>query len=80
MNIFVTGGTGFLGHNTILRLLDEGHHVFALVRQNNNLLSGIHNHNLSLVQGSLEERSQIRSSLSFINTPFLFSDFSIGIY
>lgn len=59
MNIFVTGGTGFLGHNTILRLLNEGHHVFALVRQNNNLLSGIHNHNLSLVQGSLEELTYI---------------------
>lgn len=64
MNIFVTGGTGFLGYNTILRLLDEGHHVFALVRQNNNLFSGIHNHNLSLVQGSLEE-------LSYVDIPMI---------
>lgn len=64
MNIFVTGGTGFLGYNTILRLLDEGHHVFALVRQNNNLLSGIHHQNLSLVQGSLEE-------LAYVDIPII---------
>lgn len=64
MNIFVTGGTGFLGYNTVLRLLDEGHHVFALVRHNNNLLSGIHNQNLTLVHGSLEE-------LAFLDIPMI---------
>lgn len=64
MNIFVTGGTGFLGYNTVLRLLEEGHHVFALVRQNNNLLSGIHNQNLSLVHGSLEE-------LAYVDIPMI---------
>jgi dihydroflavonol-4-reductase len=32
MNVFVTGGTGLLGHNLIRRLLAEGHQVRALVR------------------------------------------------
>ena len=32
MNIFVTGGTGFLGRQVVKRLLDEGHHVRCLAR------------------------------------------------
>ena len=54
MKIFVTGGTGFLGYNTVLRLLNEGHHVFALVRKEDSILSHIHNKNLVLIHGSLE--------------------------
>ncbi len=54
MNIFVTGGTGFLGYNTVLRLLEDGHQVFALVRKQDNILSRMRNKNLSLVYGSLE--------------------------
>ena len=54
MNIFVTGGTGFLGYNTILRLLRDGHHVIALVRQDNNVLSNIVSPQLQLVKGSLD--------------------------
>ncbi len=54
MNIFVTGGTGFLGYNTVLRLLEDGHQVFALVRKQDNILSKIKYKNLSLIHGSLE--------------------------
>ena len=54
MNIFVTGGTGFLGYNTVLRLLEEGHHVYALVRKQDDILSQIQNSELTLIQGSLE--------------------------
>ena len=54
MKIFVTGGTGFLGYNTISRLLGDGHQVFALVRKQDNILSRMRNKNLSLVYGSLE--------------------------
>jgi nucleoside-diphosphate-sugar epimerase len=32
MNIFVTGGTGFLGRQVVKRLLDDGHHVRCLAR------------------------------------------------
>ena len=54
MKIFITGGTGFLGYNTVLRLLEDGHHVYALVRKQDNILSQIKNKNLSLIHGSLE--------------------------
>ena len=64
MKIFVTGGTGFLGYNTVLRLLDEGYSVFALVRKKSNILSGVHNQKLSLVQGSLEE-------LAYVDIPMI---------
>ena len=59
MNIFVTGGTGFLGYNTVIRLLGEGHHVFALVRKMDCTLSGINNKKLTLVHGSLENLTGI---------------------
>lgn len=54
MKVFVTGGTGFLGYNTILKLLKDGHHVFALVRQDNNVLSNIESPLLQLIKGSLD--------------------------
>lgn len=59
MNIFVTGGTGFLGYNTALRLLEDGHKVFALVRKEDSILSNIHNQNLTLIHGSLENLAYI---------------------
>lgn len=59
MKIFVTGGTGFLGYNTVLRLLDEGHQVFALVREKETILSAVSNHNLVLIHGSLENIHQV---------------------
>ena len=54
MKIFVTGGTGFLGYNTILRLLNEGYNVIALVRQDNNVLNSVNSPRLQLVKGSLD--------------------------
>ena len=55
MRIFITGGTGFLGYNTILRLLNDGHSVVALVRQDKNVLAGIDNPRLQLIKGSLDK-------------------------
>ncbi|MBT8151117.1 MAG: SDR family oxidoreductase, partial [Gammaproteobacteria bacterium] len=34
MNYFVTGGTGFIGHFLIPKILDRGGNVFLLVRKN----------------------------------------------
>src|SRR4051812_26219162 len=33
MRVFVTGGTGFVGRHIVARLLQDGHHVRALVRK-----------------------------------------------
>lgn len=63
MNIFVTGGTGFLGYNTILRLLKDGHHVVALVRQDNNVLSNLVCPQLQLVKGGLDGEIQYSQSI-----------------
>ena len=63
MNIFVTGGTGFLGYNTILRLLRDGHHVIALVRQDYNVLSNIVSPQLQLVKGSLDGEIQYSQTI-----------------
>lgn len=62
MNIFVTGGTGFLGYNTVLRLLEDGHQVYALVRKRDNVLSRVHNTNLTLIYGSLENLACVELS------------------
>lgn len=63
MNIFVTGGTGFLGYNTILRLLRDGHDVVALVRQDNNVLSHLVSPHLQLVKGNLDDEIQYNQSI-----------------
>ncbi len=54
MRVFITGGTGFLGYNTILDLLQNGHDVIALVRQDNSILSTVQNPRLQLIKGSLD--------------------------
>ena len=59
MNIFVTGGTGFLGYYTIRRLLSSGHHVFALTRQPKTVLSDLQSELLTVVQGSLENMADL---------------------
>lgn len=43
-----------MGYNTILRLLRDRHHVVALVRQDNNVLSNLVSPQLQLVKGSLD--------------------------
>ncbi len=53
--VFVTGGTGFVGANLVRLLLQEGYAVKALVRPNSRLdnLQGL---DVELVQGSLSDR------------------------
>lgn len=50
--VFVTGGTGLLGTNVIIKLLQDGYSVTALVRQKSKYL-GEENENLKLIEGSL---------------------------
>lgn len=50
--VFVTGATGLLGTNVILKLLQDGYSVIALVRQKSKYL-GKENENLILIEGCL---------------------------
>lgn len=62
--VFVTGGTGLLGTNVIIKLLQNGYSVTALVRQKSKYL-GEENENLKIVEGSLN--SDLSSYLSKID-------------
>ncbi|UCZ52744.1 SDR family oxidoreductase [Bacillus shivajii] len=59
MNIFVTGGTGFLGSSLVKRLIEESHNVFVLVRSIKKaeaLLARLESHEkdfLHIVEGDL---------------------------
>ncbi|UHO39920.1 NAD-dependent epimerase/dehydratase family protein [Chryseobacterium capnotolerans] len=50
--VFVTGATGLLGTNVIIKLLQNGYSVIALVRQKSKYL-GEKNKNLKLIEGYL---------------------------
>ncbi|WP_250255064.1 NAD-dependent epimerase/dehydratase family protein [Chryseobacterium sp. Marseille-Q3244] len=50
--VFVTGATGLLGTNIIIKLLQNGYSVIALVRQKSKYL-GEENENLKLIEGCI---------------------------
>ncbi|MGU3377007.1 NAD-dependent epimerase/dehydratase family protein [Chryseobacterium sp. M5A1_1a] len=50
--VFVTGATGLLGTNVIIKLLKDGYTVIALVRKKSNYM-GEENENLSLIEADL---------------------------
>jgi nucleoside-diphosphate-sugar epimerase len=53
MRIFVTGATGFIGQHLCHHLTKQGHHVMALVR-NNNKLCCLPKNNTTIIQGNLK--------------------------
>ena len=50
--VFVTGGTGFVGANLVRLLLEKNYSVKALVRKNSNL-SNLQNLNIEIIEGDL---------------------------
>lgn len=50
--VFITGTTGLLGTNVLIKLLNDGYTVIALVRKKSNNM-GTENENLTWVEGSL---------------------------
>jgi len=50
-DIFITGGTGFVGSTLINRLRDSGHHIMALARQINKTMPG--DDEVEWIQGDL---------------------------
>lgn len=62
MNVFVTGGTGFIGGNLIRRLLEEGASVRALVR-NQSKADELEALGVSSVIGDITDRTSIKGVL-----------------
>jgi nucleoside-diphosphate-sugar epimerase len=59
MNIFVTGGAGFIGKRLVSSLLEEGHAVYVLARKKDAAI-GLKHPNITLIQGSLENPSEYK--------------------
>ncbi len=54
MNIFITGGTGFIGKYVVHHILNMGHYITAIYRQNSLIQSESSDH-LEWVQGDLKD-------------------------
>ncbi|MCD7899167.1 MAG: NAD(P)-dependent oxidoreductase [Bacteroides sp.] len=53
MNIFITGGTGFLGRNLVMALLNKKYNLFVLSRRSNTFLQSLTCENLSIIYGDI---------------------------
>ena len=60
MRVLITGGNGLLGHNTILRLLSEGHIVHAIVRKADSIL--VEHDNLHIFEGNFIDYDSLLSA------------------
>ena len=54
MNIFITGGSGFIGKNLIKELSYYDHHLYCLTREKDSSLLNCHK-NVTWIQGSLDD-------------------------
>jgi 2-alkyl-3-oxoalkanoate reductase len=56
MNIFITGGAGFIGAHLVSSLAEEGHVVYVLTR-NKDKAKNLESKNIILIQGDIEKPS-----------------------
>ena len=61
MTTLVTGGTGFLGKRVVSALVERGHKVKMLVRENSNL-KGLENLDIDFITGDVRDRDSIRNA------------------
>jgi nucleoside-diphosphate-sugar epimerase len=61
MKIFVTGGTGFIGKYLVSSLKKEGHIVYVLARNKNEVADMSHTDTIIVVKGNLENPESYRS-------------------
>lgn len=70
MRAFITGGTGLLGSNLVRLLLEQGHHVTALVRSQRKAAQVLGNLPVTLVEGDMSDVNAWSSALAGCDTLF----------
>ena len=64
MRIFITGATGFAGSYLVERLVQAGHHLFALVHQATSHQPLLQHDNITIVQGDLLDSAALETAVS----------------
>lgn len=63
MKVFVTGGTGFIGRNTVKRLIKLGHECICLVRSNS-IQNVLGNMDCQLFTGDITDKTSLIEGMS----------------
>jgi dihydroflavonol-4-reductase len=65
MKIFITGGTGFIGRNTVELLAKTNHQLVLLTRKTSNtsFLSKLNNQNISIIEGDLTDEQSLLNGM-----------------
>lgn len=63
MEIFLTGGTGFIGSYVVDTLLKKGHHITILARNPGKVSAFINHPDIGFLKGTLKSHSEIESVL-----------------
>ena len=63
MNVFLTGGTGFIGSYIAMALVNEGHHVTILARNKDKIPAFHKLDQIQVIQGQLGDRDIIQKQL-----------------
>ena len=64
MRVFVTGGTGFIGHYVVKALVEKGHDVVIATRHPNKMPSLKTNPKISFVEASLTDFDKLGEGLA----------------
>jgi len=65
MKVFVTGGTGFVGKNTVKRLVESGHECSCLVRSTSKI-DALEKIGCQLVTGDITDRASLTNRSAIV--------------